>query len=885
MSPASSFENSQQSQDEILKVLLSDQSLVSIGILQDGVIKYVNPTVSELIGYSSEEMMKWQPDGFAKLVHPEDRTFVMEQARKKQTGEKDVVTHYSYRIITKTGEIKWIDQYSKTIMYEGRSADLITVIDISEQKQVEAALQESEKNYRTLFEESRDAIYFTTREGRFIDANPAVMELFGFPRNELFRLNAQELYVHPEDRTRFQQEIEQKDSVRDYEVKLRKKDGTVMDCLLTSTVRRAKNGNIIGYQGIIRDITEQKRGEEALRESEEQFRLLSEQSLLAIVLLQDDVIKYANQAAAKIAGYSQEEIISWSPNEFTKLIHPEDQPFVMKQARKKQAGEKDVLIHHSCRIIQKSREIRWVDIYSKIIIYEGRNANFITLIDITEQKRGEIALKESEQKFRVVSESALVGLVIIQENQLKYANEAAARMAGYAREEILNWTIKDFMKRIYTDDQPFVLEQLQKKQTDSKSGVIPHYTIRIVTKTGELRWGEIFSKTIFYQGKPADLVTIIDTTQQKRAEEALRESETKYSILVERAKDGVVIVLNGECKFTNRALAEILGYSINEIIGTSFLDLVSPESRDLVIQRYKERMAGVTTPPFDEFKLQCKDGSTKDVEVSVGILQYQGRPAIHGIVRDVTERIRMREAQYALEEKRANFIEITSHELRTPLTAIRGYTELLQQRGGELDQASRELCFEAINRNVQRLERLVKGVSTLRQLERGLFRLELQEMNFCDFLAEVLQPYQTRLGRQLEFHSCLDGSPVIVDIDPDRLLQVLDNLLENAVKQTPQHQRKIIMATKIQPQTVQVQVIDNGAGINPDDLERIFDPFVFIPTTSSASGTGIGLYLSRMIANAHRGTLIAHSEGKGQGSTFTLELPRKEGEKRVNKAI
>ncbi|MFX0200126.1 MAG: PAS domain S-box protein, partial [Candidatus Hodarchaeota archaeon] len=482
MSPASSFENSQQSQDEILKVLLSDQSLVSIGILQDGVVKYVNPTVSELTGYSSEEMMKWQPDGFAKLVHPEDRTFVMEQARKKQTGEKDVVTHYSYRIITKTGKIKWIDQYSKTIMHEGRSADLITVIDITEQKKVEAALQESEKNYRTLFEESRDAIYFTTREGRFIDANPAVMELFGIPRNELFRLNAQELYVHPEDRTRFQQEIEQKDSVRDYEVKLRKKDGTVMDCLLTSTVRRAKNGNIIGYQGIIRDITEQKRGEEALRESEEQFRLLSEQSLLAIVLLQDDVIKYANQAAAKFSGYSQEEIMNWPPNEFAKLIHPEDRSFVMEQARKKQVGEKDVVTHYSCRIIQKSGEIRWMDIYSKGIVYEGRIANFSTLIDITEQKRGEIALKESEQKFRVVSESALVGLVIIQENQLKYANEASARIAGYAPEELLNWTIKDFLRVIYEGDQLFVLEQLQKKQTGSKLGVIPHYTIRIMTK-------------------------------------------------------------------------------------------------------------------------------------------------------------------------------------------------------------------------------------------------------------------------------------------------------------------------------------------------------------------------------------------------------------------
>ncbi|MFQ5820432.1 MAG: PAS domain S-box protein [Candidatus Heimdallarchaeota archaeon] len=874
----SSIKNSHQSQNEMLEVLLSDQSLVSIGILQDGVIKYVNPTVSELTGYSSEEIMKWQPGGFGKLVHPEDRAFVMEQARKKQMGEKDVVDHYSYRIITKAEEIKWIDLFSKTIMYEGRPADFITVIDITEQKQAEAALLESAEKYRTLFEESRDAIYFTTRDGRFIDANPAIIELFGFPRDELFRLNTQELYVHPEDRFRFQQEIEKNGSVRDYEVKLRKSDGTVMDCLLTSTVRQAKNGSILGYQGIIRDIIEHKRSEEALQESEVQFRLLSEQSLLGIILLQDDVIKYANQASAEISGFSQEQIMSWSPNEFAKLVHPEDRSFVMEQARKKQAGEKDVETHYSCRIIPKSGETRWLDIYSKVITYEGRNANFVTLIDITEQKRGEIALKESEQKFRVVSESALVGLAIVQENQLKYANEAAARMAGYAREEILKWTIKDFMKRIYADDQPIVLDQLQKKQTGIKTGIISQYPIRVVTKSGEMRWAVIFSKTIFYQGKPADLVTLIDITEQKRAEEAVRESETKYSTLVEHAKDGVVIVLDGECKFANRALAEILGYSINEIIGTPFLDLVSQESRDLVIQRYKERMAGITAPPFDEFKLQCKDGFIKDVEVSVGIIQYQGRPAIHGIVRDVTERIQIREAQRALEDKRANFIEITSHELRTPLTAIRGYTELLQQRVGELDQASRELCFEAINRNVQRLERLVKGVSTLRQLERGLFRLELQEMNFCDFLAEALQPYQTRLGLQLEFHSCLDGIQVIVEVDPDRLLQVLDNILENAVKQTSQDRRKIIVATKIQPQTVQVQVIDNGAGINPDDLERIFDPFVFIPTTTSASGTGIGLYLSRMIANAHKGTLIAHSEGKGQGSTFTLKLPRKEGE-------
>jgi len=132
--------------------------------------------------------------------------------------------------------------------------------EAAELKRAGEAIREGEEKYRTLFDESRDAIYITTREGKFLDVNRALLELFGYSREEMIdKLDVREIYVYPGERDTFQQEIEKKGSVRDYEVKFRKKNGTEMDCLLTGTVRRSNEGSILGYQGIIRDVTEQKR--------------------------------------------------------------------------------------------------------------------------------------------------------------------------------------------------------------------------------------------------------------------------------------------------------------------------------------------------------------------------------------------------------------------------------------------------------------------------------------------------------------------------------------------------------------------------------------------------------------------------------------------------
>jgi PAS domain S-box-containing protein len=145
--------------------------------------------------------------------------------------------------------------------------------EASKRKLAEEALGESEERYRTLFEDSRDAVYITTREGKLVEVNQSFLDLFCITREEIPDLNVRQLYVNPDDRPRFQNEIEKKGSVKDFPIRLYKKDRTEMDCLLTSTVWRASDGSILGYQGIIRDITEIKRAEGTLRERETELEI------------------------------------------------------------------------------------------------------------------------------------------------------------------------------------------------------------------------------------------------------------------------------------------------------------------------------------------------------------------------------------------------------------------------------------------------------------------------------------------------------------------------------------------------------------------------------------------------------------------------------------
>ena len=161
------------------------------------------------------------------------------------------------------------------------SGVVLSMVNVTERKLAQEARRESELRYRSLFQESRDTVVITTRDGKFIDMNQSTIDQLGYTREELMEMEIRMIYAHPEDRDRFQEVIEREGFVRDYEVKFRKKDGAELDCLFTATIRRGHDGTVLGYQGIIRDITDRKKADEAVRESEKQLRYLSSQLLSA----------------------------------------------------------------------------------------------------------------------------------------------------------------------------------------------------------------------------------------------------------------------------------------------------------------------------------------------------------------------------------------------------------------------------------------------------------------------------------------------------------------------------------------------------------------------------------------------------------------------------
>jgi PAS domain S-box-containing protein len=268
---------------------------------KDGTFKYINPKFRELFGYELNDIPNGKTWFRKAFPDPTYRHNVISawinDSKIFAPGERRP------RVFTATckdGTEKIVNLISVQLEM---GENLMTCEDITEHMHFDEALRESEERYRTLFEGSRDAVYITTREGEFVDFNQAFLDLFGYSREELMVLYAQDTYVHPVDRYRFQKEIEEKGFVRDYEVKFYKKKGTEIDCLLTASVRRDNDGTILRYQGIIRDITDRKRAEQEMKALEEQLR--QSQKMEAIGRLAGGIAHDFNNMLTIIKGYSQ----------------------------------------------------------------------------------------------------------------------------------------------------------------------------------------------------------------------------------------------------------------------------------------------------------------------------------------------------------------------------------------------------------------------------------------------------------------------------------------------------------------------------------------------------------------------------------------------------
>ena len=350
-------------------------------------ITRTNAHFTRLFGYTPEEAVGRICDD---IIAPSDR---MQEASDitLSVGHGDSIRVETVRC-RKDGSPVFVEVMAAPVRVGGEHVgDYVSYRDITERKSAEEALRQSEERYRTLFDESRDAIYMTTREGRFLDANRALLELFGYTREELMgNVGVGEIYAHPGDRVRFQEQIEQKGSVRNYGIKFRKKNGAEIDCLLTSNVRRSDDGNVLGYHGIIRDVTEQKRAERALRESEAHYRAMVEAfDGWIYICSQDYRIKFMNGRLIDRTGYDASGELCY------KALYDRDAvcPWCVHERVFKGETVRSELL--------SPKDNRWLyTVNTPIYHTDGSISKQAMILDITERKQMEEALKRSSEKTK-----------------------------------------------------------------------------------------------------------------------------------------------------------------------------------------------------------------------------------------------------------------------------------------------------------------------------------------------------------------------------------------------------------------------------------------------------------------------------------------------------
>ena len=490
---------------------------------QIGLTHYISPQIQTILGYDPDEWAV-NNDLWTKVIHPDDRERVLaEYHRTYETGKPFTV---EYRMTSGAGQIVYVrekavlirDQSGHPLFWQG------IMLDITDRKQAEVALEESLERYRQLFDLSPDAIAVHSTD-RILLANKAAMNLLGAAKPEEIIGRPMLDFIHPDYRKlaieRTRQQIAEGKVVPVMEEKYICLDGTTIDVEVTAAPVHYRN-TLVSLV-IIRDITARKMAEAALKESEAKYRNVVERANDGIVIIQDGIVKYANSRLAQLGGWSLAKVIG---SKLTDYVYPDELPNVLDRNTRRMAGE-DIPSAYETILLHKNKSKLYVELNAGPIQYEGGIADLVIVRDISERKLAEAALKESETSyqglFNRVSEA-----IYIQDRDGHFldVNEGAVKMYGCPREYLIGKTPADFSAPGRND-----LKKIKKMVGEAFKDQPQHFEF-----WGMRSNGKIFPKDVrlykgTYFGQDVVIALEQDITQRKRAEDGLQRQLKELTIL------------------------------------------------------------------------------------------------------------------------------------------------------------------------------------------------------------------------------------------------------------------------------------------------------------------------------------------------------------------
>jgi len=834
---------------------LAEKSVAGVYLIQDGILMYVNARISEILGYTIDEMSEKML--LKDVIYPEDWPVVEANMIRRLAGEP-VPQNYEFRLVTKQGEARTVEIYSSRTVYQGRPAIIGTLIDITERKEAERKIVESERSLSAILAASPIGIGMA-RDRKIVWANEMVCRFTGYTQEELSGRSASIFYESLEEYERVGEILYREEEVR---TKMVRADGEVRDVLIQ--LRFMDPDSCIFT---VVDITEQQRTEESLRFT--QFAMDRARDLIVWVR-NDGSIFYANDSACESLGYSREELLSMTVFQ----VDPTYPRQAWVPAWTKLRRDGSLLIEVSPR--RKDGSVFSLEISASFLSYGDGEYACAFMRDVTERKLMEDSLRMSEERFHALFESAGDAIMIVRDVIIG-CNGKTLEMFGCGRDDIMGKTLAVFSPERQSGGERSA-EEAAAKTRACLQGIPQFFEWKFLRADGTAFDAEVSLTSIDIRGEAYLQAIIRDITRRKRTEENLR----RLSIAIEQAAEEIIITdAEGVIQYVNPAFEAITGYSRQEAIGqTPRLVRSGVHDRAFYEDLWNTIKGGdIWTGRITNMR---KDGTLIEEDAIISPL-LDSAGSLTGYVslkRDITEEVKLH-SQFRQAQKMESVGPLAggiAHDFNNILTALIGYATIVQMK---MEKDSPLLPY---------IDQVLSASEKAADLTRSLLAFSRQQpitlapLDLNDAIRATEKLLKRLLTEDIDLRTHLAGERTVVMADRSQIDQILFNLVTNARDAMPRGGVLAIETAVVhmdrrfigkfgfgEPgQFVLASVSDTGMGMDAATREKIFDPF--FTTKELGRGTGLGLATVYGIVKQHNGYITVDSE-PNQGTTFRIYLP------------
>lgn len=836
----------------------------------------VNDALCVMLGYSRKEILK---KTWSEMTHPDDLAADNKQFNRVLSGK---INNYNLdkRFICKDKKIIWTNLSVGCVRKPNGKVDHIValLINITDRKNSELRVRESEENYFKLFDGAVDAIFIADLVTRkLINCNKSAEHLLGYSRSKILSMRADDL--HPKDLL--------KETMLGFKKQSQRVAMSVFSEVLTKDKKRIPvsiNSSIIYFrgkpylQGIFRNITKQKIAEDKLKESEEKYRnLIYSLPKTEYVLVYRGIGKllWTSDNVHTFLGISKKEVAGL--NVF-KFVQKEYIKTVLKNAILRSAGKK--VDDYEIKVKGKNGKLADVRVRGSNINYHGQPAILLILSDITQHKLSESKIKENENKYKSLFDLSSDAIFLMEGSIFIECNNKTLEVFNCVRDKIVGMRPFDFSPKIQPDGRNSVVSAKEKIK-GALAGRSQFFEWKHLRCDGSEFDAEVSLSKIEILDKKYILASVRDISERKESARLLAENQkqleqknldlNKFKLAVDNASDDIIITdSKGVILYANAASEKNNGYLIAEIIGKTPAIWGGQMSKEFYANFWKT---------IKEDKKACiceminkrKNGELYNAEIRVSpIINNKNEVEFFvGISHDITK---LKE----LDRAKSEFVSVASHQLKTPVAGIKWMLEsILKNKENNLTE-KQKIDLNDVYENNERMISLINDLLSISRIDSGKYAmLNLAKSDIVSIIERAIKDTSHfALTRKvvINFKNYLPEK-YLLNIDQDKIYQAILNLITNSIKYSKSDGGVSEIVTEIKNGEFIFSIKDNGIGIPIQNQRHIFEKFYRAEnaSTSQANGSGLGLYIGKYFIESHNGKVWFRSK-EGVGTTFTFTL-------------